>query len=579
MIPRDDPSSHLELTKAAQECLRSLAFPQMDDRAKEIVAASSGTCNWLVQHSEYLDWTSSHDGLFWIQGKPGSGKSTLLRHFLDNIEMASSVQDKDLVLSFFFHARGNELQKSPVGLYRSLLHQLLSQVPNAVAGLVSHFETWMNTKKKADHEYSWKGLELQRELEGSLQKTLIDNPVWLFVDALDECGKEDARQLIDYFNHLLQASKSNTTKLHICFTCRHYPKLHQEIDFQVCLESENRDDISTWVKAKLPSADLELISDLIIDQAAGVFMWARLVVERIRDLQINGYGKKKMRETLDVIPRDLDHLYVELVQEIVDSEDVQRKSDSLKLISWVSFALRPMTIAELSWAMAIKDDCSYKSVEQLVQSEDVPETRKMEARILDLSSGLIEITDASIVQFIHQSVIDFLMNKGLAILNKGTTLPDAIRGAANWQLFRTCISYLEFEDFNNIDSIDVDDDDDDYEWIEEIDGSDEGHEDDEHDEGDEGDAWEGHRNGPFPLLRYATTSWIKHLSLSSPTSLSHESLVSGLTPLSELFLARWVQVYGMIEQRGDRPPEGISLLHVLSRHGLFELLRLVLTQP
>ncbi|RFN46273.1 ankyrin repeat-containing protein [Fusarium flagelliforme] len=508
--PQDHLSYRRRLNRAANECLKSLAFAQMDDRAKDIAAAADGTCDWLVQHCQYLAWTNSQGGLFWIQGKPGSGKSTLLRHFLDNIQIAPSIHDTDLVLSFFFHARGTELQQSSVGLYRSLLHQLLSQVPMAVGGLVSDFETWTNTKKKEDQEYDWKLPELQKWLERSLHNTLMKSPVWVFVDALDECGKENARQMIDYFSYLQQELGPTSSELHICFTCRHYPKLSEDINFQVCLEDENRDDISAWVKSKLPSDDLELISDLIIDQAAGVFMWARLVVERIRDLHINKYPESKMKETLAVIPKDLDALYLDLVRDIIESTDVQRKSDSLKLISWICFALRPISIHELSWVMAINDDCPYNSLAEFVDSGDVPNSHKMETRVLDLTSGLIEVTDALFFQFIHQSVSDFFLEKGLEKLNPGTSSLDEVAGTVNWQLFKTCICYLGIDD---IDGINADDDIDDIDDI------------------DPGKDYSGEG---FPLLRYGFEDLLG-LALTDQESFNpevNERDEQGRTPLS-----------------------------------------------
>jgi hypothetical protein len=37
---------------------------------------------------------------------------------------------QNLVVRFFFHARGIDMQKTPLGLYRSLLHQLLWEIPS-----------------------------------------------------------------------------------------------------------------------------------------------------------------------------------------------------------------------------------------------------------------------------------------------------------------------------------------------------------------------------------------------------------------------------------------------------------------
>ena len=78
----------------------------------------------------------------------------------------------DLVLSFFFHDRSGELQKSPVGLFRSLLHQVLGRSPDALKGLVRNFEKKVRQIGKADEKWQWHQKELQDFLEASLPKLL-----------------------------------------------------------------------------------------------------------------------------------------------------------------------------------------------------------------------------------------------------------------------------------------------------------------------------------------------------------------------------------------------------------------------
>lgn len=62
-----------------QDCLRSLAFPQIESRSHDIVVAVPGTCEWLLRHDTYKRWATCDRGLPWIKGKPGSGRSILRR--------------------------------------------------------------------------------------------------------------------------------------------------------------------------------------------------------------------------------------------------------------------------------------------------------------------------------------------------------------------------------------------------------------------------------------------------------------------------------------------------------------------
>jgi nucleoside phosphorylase len=111
--------------------LELLRFNQIDARQMTIKKAHAKTCTWLLRRSEYLDWfdankLSQHHGFLWVKGKPGAGKSTLTKFALANARKA--MKDK-IVISFFFSARGDDLEKSTVGMYRSLLFQLLARLP------------------------------------------------------------------------------------------------------------------------------------------------------------------------------------------------------------------------------------------------------------------------------------------------------------------------------------------------------------------------------------------------------------------------------------------------------------------
>ncbi|KAL7916598.1 hypothetical protein GGI35DRAFT_46526 [Trichoderma velutinum] len=237
-----------------QKCLQSLAFEQMQTRASGVNDAISGTCEWILQHKTYINWIESNHGLLWLKGKPGSGKSTLLKYafnhqkFLSNT--ANGTANSELFLSFFFHGRGEELQKTPFGLFRSLLHQLLKQVPGALLDLVDDFTQKCRDIGNYQEKWKWHSDDLWRFLASSLPRVLAICSVWLFVDALDECGEENAKDLVRKFKLLLEMIRTMSTcskQLRICFSCRHYPILSSPGLLEVCLETENRRDISTYI--------------------------------------------------------------------------------------------------------------------------------------------------------------------------------------------------------------------------------------------------------------------------------------------------------------------------------------------
>ena len=61
------------------------------------------------------------------KGHPRTGKAILLRYIITEIEQRLS--NPSVVASFFFHGRGADIEKNALGLFRSLLYQILTQLP------------------------------------------------------------------------------------------------------------------------------------------------------------------------------------------------------------------------------------------------------------------------------------------------------------------------------------------------------------------------------------------------------------------------------------------------------------------
>ncbi|KAH7187598.1 hypothetical protein BFJ68_g17650 [Fusarium oxysporum] len=120
-----------------------------------------------------------------------------------------SVQDK-LIISVFFNARGDELEKSTIGMYRSLLLQLLERLPvlQCVFGSLG-LTTW-NCRDQQWAIESLKGLfELAvRNLEESF--------VACYIDALEECDEHQIRGMMLFFEQVGEIAVSGKFKFHAC---------------------------------------------------------------------------------------------------------------------------------------------------------------------------------------------------------------------------------------------------------------------------------------------------------------------------------------------------------------------------
>ena len=161
--------------------MEKLSFDQANSRRATIKKTHLKTCKWLFQQPKYQDWLDQNKifdnhSFFWIKKKFGMGKSMLMKYTLEQIK--KTLPKKSIVISFFFNARGEKFEKSIIGMYRSLLFQLLQRFPKLQCVLdffisATTFEQWDVEILKNTFFYVVEKLE---------QKHLL-----CLVDALDEC--------------------------------------------------------------------------------------------------------------------------------------------------------------------------------------------------------------------------------------------------------------------------------------------------------------------------------------------------------------------------------------------------------
>lgn len=404
--------------------LHSLRFDQMNTRHMSIERAYGKTCQWFLESPEYREWLDTSErpnrGFLWIKGKPGAGKSTLMRFILSHTQNVA----RGSVVSFFFHSRGHDLERSVIGLYRSLLVQLFEAHP-----------------------------ELQRILDGipdghqwtvtSLMSCFADvtqhlggTPLFCCVDAFDECEEAQVRGMVSLFGELV----NEKTGLRVCFASRHYPEITAQKSISIVLDdkTEHDQDIAYYIANKLcigDSPQASQICSMLQEKAAGIFMWVVLVVD-ILSREFDRGRKHNLYQKLQELPGNLHALFYDILTR--GDED----KDALVLcIQWVLFAERPLSPQELFYAIlsGLEPDNIPDYNPTDVTDDDI------EKFILDSSSGLTEITRSKnpTVQFIHESVRDFLF-EGSWLDRVGWNLRD-FQGHSHDVLKRCCMTLISIE--------------------------------------------------------------------------------------------------------------------------------------
>lgn len=368
-----------------------------------IKTAHAKTCRWLLQSEKYLNWLDTtkldkHHGFLWIKGKAGTGKSTLMKYALVN---ARKAMENHIILSFFFNARGEDIEKSTIGAYRSLLLQLLENLP----ALWNVFNSPSFLKVTKDHQ--WNIETLKTLLEQAIQ-SLGDSSVVCFIDALNECEEEQVRDMVQFFEHIGDLVVSHGIYFQVCFSSRHYPYITIRNGLELVLEGHegHSQDITNYVETELKigkSKTAQQIRTELQEKSSGIFIWVVLVVG-ILNKEFNRGQVHLLREKLNAIPGDLHKLFSDIL-----TRDSRNKDMLVLCIQWVLFAKQPLSPEQLYHALLL--NINSNAISKL----DPEETTKhdMKRFLLDFSKGLAEATVSKEprVQFIHESVRDFLLKE------------------------------------------------------------------------------------------------------------------------------------------------------------------------
>ncbi|CAJ2508890.1 Uu.00g139160.m01.CDS01 [Anthostomella pinea] len=430
------PERSIPTPEQREKLIEMLSFDGIDARYMTLRTAQTKTCQWLPKHSEYKAWQNptqmqDHHGFLWIKGKPGAGKSVMMKYLLQNARRAKK---RGAVISFFFNARGGNLERSVKGLYRSLLSQLLRfgdelHIDPDLLELLLGFED----------DKPWP-IETLKEAIGSVVEHLGTGQLCCFIDALDECPEDEIRDMILFFEDVGEKAAQANSHFRLCFSSRHYPYIAIRKGLQIVLEDEtdHADDIRHYISSKLriglPAARPAIEVD-IFERSFNIFLWAALVVdilnrEHDKGRNLNAWSRLKQ------IPTGLHELFQDIL-----TRDTENLDQLVLCIQWVLYAKRPLRPEELYFALHLGID-PISSADWDERSISMGQINRFN---LDVSKGLTEVTKKKpVVQFIHESVRDYLLrDNGLqTLLEHRTDVRGFGEGYSQDALKNSCLTQM-----------------------------------------------------------------------------------------------------------------------------------------
>jgi hypothetical protein len=413
---------------------KSLRTVHMNERVGEVRTAHEHTFDWVFTNPQtgFLDWLHSNKSLFWITGKPGSGKSTLMKYLLQDSRTreALSKQGRPILSTpaFFFHARGFETEKSFDGLLRSIIFQLLSDIPRLVDSVADIYQDF-----DENSICPWTIRQLEKALD-NIRQQQVEGCICIFIDALDEYSghSEDIARFVKRLAAPTDTSDNQKLIIRVCASGRPWTAftslLNETPSFSI--QDWTKEDIRIFATDRLKECNrfvTSLVVDEITDRAEGVFLWVVLVLDELWQPLCDGKPMEDVRSLLSGLPTDLPEFYKRMIVNIP-------KEDRPILIGMLELTLcsdyRPESVPLPAFCLAVdllqRSPSTLKDF-SLKHGDDNRRQHEVERRIRACSGGLLEIAQShneSHVQFVHPTVRSFIEDARSSSMFNGKSTQD-----------------------------------------------------------------------------------------------------------------------------------------------------------
>ncbi|KAG4278849.1 hypothetical protein FPRO04_06170 [Fusarium proliferatum] len=410
---QSQPSQPIKAKIDYTEFLESLESPSIADSKLGQGSGDLITSQWLVQEALFTKWRTSN-GLLWLRGSEGSGKSTLMKQALKSCQSPSSIH-----LTYSFSPSGGEA-RTRLGLFKSLLRQLVPQAPEVFKGIKQRFDK-IQSCLPPKQQVAWNAQELFDELIKVLPKILRTHSVSIYVDGLNYSEGETAPKLVQDFSKLVEKSQiptkdpTTTHGLRIIFSSTPYPMKDPFPRSCIQVDEKNGPSLKKHLEGLLSNIDLNT-QRLVSTKAGSSFISARLIVNRIK---LFGPGQSSLVQQPSPTPAPISFLLGAYFQDMSH----QGSNGLLSLFKWCCLSSRPLSLPELRVALALDALPKVVSVKELSQTEYLTRygsDESFQSWIKTTSWGLLEVVTVGgqkVVKPMHDSVSDFFISKGLDILS------------------------------------------------------------------------------------------------------------------------------------------------------------------
>ncbi|KAI5782033.1 hypothetical protein DFH27DRAFT_281941 [Peziza echinospora] len=390
----------------------------------------SGTCTWLLREPEYVNWRDRIPGIsniLVVQGNNGFGKSVLATWVIGNLcgpatSDLRQPRNKPIVLDFFFR-NGRSFAESTEDMARSLADQLLihsggpKQCVDVDERCIRVIDNLRQSGQRATFQNAWTAFQDMAKV--------IERPIYIVIDAIDECSPAFRTELLDAFQNL----DCRGLGIHLLMTSRPEYSLTDVINQWPSLDFSNsavKADIHLYLTSRLVHQKYitlrpyrEKVVKVLSQQAGGMFQYAALMLEELRYLP----SDKDVKKVLSQPPRDLHAAYSWILGHRLDPRLLWLRK---VIFTWLlhkfkntegNSARAPVSVSEIVSIMSFPLAPEHPSHPILGSSDTLPPPHRIRVNIDQIRRAcgpLIDIRDSNgrggdcVLSFSHNSVGAFL---------------------------------------------------------------------------------------------------------------------------------------------------------------------------
>ncbi|KAL6886096.1 ankyrin repeat-containing domain protein [Trichoderma evansii] len=445
--------------KAEAETLRELhtwlsQYPPNEIFEEAIQMRLDNTCGWILERSIFQEWFSLQEDeakpkLLWISGPAGFGKTILCAGLVEHLLATAKTP-----VAYFFFSSDFESRNDPYEAIRCWISSVMFQ--NKIV-----FDCVRMSRATQPGSVATRTVTMRL-----LQEIVHILPGCIFIiDGLDECtwlGKDTTRatdSIIHFLEHLDHAIADSATR--VLIVSRDEPIIRAGIqnmaskilEHKIALDDINN-DINHYSRSivekklfKKSEVIKKEVSQKMAMQCAGQFLWLKLQEDSLRGWR----NLKQLQDAIDKTPSGLEGLYQRNWARMSQLPEDERNR-AFTLLRWVTFAAKPLTVAELTEAALISINGNE------YPSDDLPDAiddEYINSEIIGLCGSLLSIYEnlsdpaSSTVRLTHFSIKQYYLYQdpnSRSILLQNENLRFSNEKRENTIIAQTCLRYIKYEE-------------------------------------------------------------------------------------------------------------------------------------